>query len=130
MRTVLCCVVVVQDDIMVQELRGLFLELDPLDTGCVAYTRLQQEMEVRLLACCLFVLHLGSLHGRGNQCVACTKRCDQCRPGLKGCGSRAAPGSVAQGVRGCSYLACLSECRLINCSHVFPFYYSTAGGHV
>lgn len=31
---------------MVQELRGLFLELDPLDTGCVAYTRLQQEMEV------------------------------------------------------------------------------------
>lgn len=29
-----------------QELRGLFLELDPLDTGCVPYTRLQLEMEV------------------------------------------------------------------------------------
>ncbi|PRW57858.1 calcium-dependent kinase 29-like [Chlorella sorokiniana] len=33
------------DNITVQELRGLFLELDPLDTGCVPYTRLQQEME-------------------------------------------------------------------------------------
>lgn len=38
-----------QDNITVQELRGLFLELDPLDTGCVPYTRLQQEMEVRQL---------------------------------------------------------------------------------
>lgn len=32
---------------MVQGLRGLFLELDPLDTGRVSYTRLQQELEVR-----------------------------------------------------------------------------------
>ena len=36
-----------QDSIVVQGLRGLFLELDPLDTGRVSYTRLQQELEVR-----------------------------------------------------------------------------------
>ena len=29
------------------ELRGLFLELDPLDTGRVPYTRLQDQLEAR-----------------------------------------------------------------------------------
>ena len=31
---------------MISEMRGLFLELDPLDSGRVPYTRLQQELEV------------------------------------------------------------------------------------
>lgn len=32
---------------LVSEMRGLFLELDPLDSGRVPYTRLQQQLEVR-----------------------------------------------------------------------------------
>ena len=35
------------DSEVLQDLRGLFLELDPGDTGCVAYTRLQAELEAR-----------------------------------------------------------------------------------
>lgn len=37
------------DSILVSDLRGLFLELDPRDTGKVPYSRLQQALEVRLV---------------------------------------------------------------------------------